>query len=295
MKKQKVEKLLILGGLPRDYLQEWEITADLQRIRERLSVEVEQVPVERVMATLEALDEPGHREAEELAGQLIAGAERSEVPDRLRRSVELYVAVRRMLRECGAQGVTVNCGAWKDDRDRPLPCLGLMLLQEQGVAAVCQGDMDAFLTAVLFHRAGAWPTYIGGPHPVEEDVVDVSHCVLPRTMASPHASPQPYYLADYHGNGWGCTVHSRVPEDTVVTVARLTCGLEGLLMGVGTVEGTADRADRCRNTVYVRMAGAETLMGALRGHQQHLVVACGDHREVIGRRARARGIEVRSV
>jgi L-fucose isomerase-like protein len=296
MDARPVRKLLILGELPRDYLREWNITEDLKRAQQRLGVELEEVPVEHVIGALDALEEPDHRTAGERAQEVAQGAQRSEaVPERLRRAAEFYMAMRRLLRERGADGVTVNCAAWKCDRRRPLPCVGLMLLQEQGVPAVCQGDMDAFLTAALFHRAGAWPTYIGGPHPAGDGVVDVSHCVLPRTMADPDGPPEPYYVADYHGNGWGCTVHTRVPEGTPVTVARLTRGLDALLLGAGTVAGNADRDDRCRNTVYVRMDGAAALLKALRGHQQHLVVACGDCRTAVAAQARERGIDVRPV
>jgi L-fucose isomerase-like protein len=167
-----------------------------------------------------------------------------------------------------------------------------MLLQEGGLPAVCQGDMDALLTTILFHRGEAHPTYIGGPHGTDNGMLDVSHCVLPRTMSGLHTPPQDYYLADYHGSGEGCTVHTSLPTGKRVTVGRLMQGLGVLLLDGGTVQGTMDREDRCRNTVYVQMDSGTALLDRLKGHQQHVVVACGDHLDTVAARARERDIRV---
>ena len=290
----KVEKLLVLGGRPTGYLDEWDITSNLKLAEWKLDLHVEELASRDVLERLEALPEEQRSAARQTAEKLVKGAEKSPGGAPARSVVEdaaaFYVVARGLLDEGRADGLTVNCSGWKSEVGRPLPCVALTLLQENGYLAVCQGDMDALFTGVLFHRVGARPTYVGGALAADGGLFDVSHCVLPRNMTGLDSPPRAWYLADYHGGGEGCTVHTTVPAGTRITLGRLTRGLETLLLTTGAVEDCADRTDRCRNTLYVRTEC--DILAPLKGHQQHLVVAAGDHRDGLGAAARDCGIAV---
>lgn len=291
------ETLLLLGGLASGYLEEWEITSDPERAEEVLGVGFEQIPLPELRARYEGLEPARGREAEELTDELLAGSAPdapTDPPPRstVARAALFYLLARDLIEERDADAVTVSCAAWKSGAEGPLPCVALTLLQERGVPAVCQGDLDALLTAVLLARVGARPTFVGGGVPAEGGL-EVSHCVLPRRLGGLDRPLRPYHLADYHGTGRGCTIHTGAPVGEPATVARLTTDLDSLLVGVGTIEAAEDRPDRCRNTLRLRMDGAGDLLNRLKGHQQHLVVAGGGHADALAGAAEEAGIPVR--
>jgi hypothetical protein len=75
-------------------------------------------------------------------------------------------------------------------------------------------------------------------------------------------------------------------------MARLTRNLETLILSRGELVESLDLRDRCRNTLLIHVEDPAKVLGAMKGLQQHLVVACGDHREAMTTHARNAGIKV---
>ena len=145
-------------------------------------------------------------------------------------AARLYLAMRHFIRAHNAEAVTVNCGPYIRGEDLPTPCVALTLLNDEGIPAACQGDIDALLTMILFKRVSGQPSYMGGPIK-DSGQLGVCHCVMSRRMCGGQAAEQPYYLSDYHGRKTGPTIHTDPPVGQEVTVARLTQNLESLLKG----------------------------------------------------------------
>ena len=289
-----LERALIFGGLPMKYLTEWEITADIDLVAGKLRVELVVVPHEELMGRYAALPEDRQREAAALAERLIAGADQSDRPrpddQEVLKAVRLYVAVSTLVEDRGAAAAAVVCWPFIQDEALPVPCLALTLLQDRGVPAACQADIDAFLTMILFRRAGGRVSFMGGGFEADGKL-EISHCVLSRRMAGPGDPPQPYYLGDYHGRKSSPTIRTSIPAGRTVTVARLTRGLQRLILTRGTVVDSLDRPGRCRNTLVIDAPDAARLLSLVKGHQNHLVVACGDHVESMTELAERAGIE----
>jgi L-fucose isomerase-like protein len=81
-----------------------------------------------------------------------------------------------------------------------------------------------------------------------------------------------------------------------VTIARLTQNLESLLLTTGTTLHPADdalsSAGRCRNTLVVQGPDRERVLQAVKGVQNHYVVAYGDHAQALTALAEENGIHV---
>lgn len=274
------EKLLLFGALPVAYLTEWEITQDLELAEEKLSVSFAAVPVEDLFVEQDSLGDVDAALAKRLARKL--GAEAADDPDavelsraQLEKATRLYVAMENIRDREGADGVSTVCRAIKGE-ERATPCIALTLFQERGIPAACQGDIDAWLTMVLFKRLTGWISFMGGAHVMGDDVA-ISHCVLCRAMRGPEAPEQPYYVSDYHGRDPGPTLGTELPSGETVTIARLTRDLESLLLTSGTVTGCGHGDGLCRNRLLIDVPDRQRLLEAVKGHQNHYVVACGDH------------------
>ena len=180
---------------------------------------------------------------------------------------------------------------WINGVDMPTPCVALMYLQEEGIPAACQGDVDALLTMVLFKRITGLSSFMGGAIKARGHL-GLSHCVLCRNMLGADGGLQPYQVSAYHGRKETPTVWTQIPAGETVTMARLTRNLERLLLLKGPVVATDTHNHRCRNTVVVEVPDRERVFRAVVGIQNHYVVACGDHVGALTRWASAEGVKV---
>jgi L-fucose isomerase-like protein len=296
------ETLLLFGGVPTSYLKEWHITHDLALAEEKLGVHFEEVAQDTLMERYKALDQDARAEAAYLTQKLVADASADPHPEmppappleEIEKATQLYVAMQHFVEVHSAHAVSIVCGPWLAE-GHPTPCVALMLFQERGIPAACQGDIDALLTMVLFKRVAGLASFMGGAVKVGE-YLGVSHCVLCRNLQGTDAGIQPYLISNYHGRKASPTVWTDLPSGMPVTIARFTQNLESLLLTTGTTAPPADDAQgsegRCRNTLVVQVPDREHVLGAVKGVQNHYVVAYGDHAQGLTTLVEEKGILV---
>ncbi|MGC9453918.1 MAG: hypothetical protein ACP5HU_03560 [Phycisphaerae bacterium] len=290
------ENFLIIGELPREYLSQTCITEDLGVVARKLDLAGRQVSVEELDRACESADDDT---VHEIAWKLIAGAEyrRSDQPadEHILDAIRMYLGLQSLVREYSAAAVTVVCDQWKQRSDRPVPCVPLMLLGEQGVPGGCQGDIDALLTMVMYRRWCGRCSFMGGLHEHTGRAV-VSHDVLPRNFADANAAGfAPYTIADYHGELAGPTVHVKLAPGLTVTLAHVTKDLQTLILSRGTLLEVADSPIRCRNAMVIDTPSLDALMSLRIDNQYHFAVAAGDCTQQMAAGAREAGVEPKVV
>jgi L-fucose isomerase-like protein len=290
------ETALLFGGVPCKYHEEWAITSDFELIERKLRVRIEVVPLEALVARYEGLGERDGEQAAEIAEALVAGAMTGgEQPgaDAMQRATRLYAAIKTMVDEREADAATTNCGP-VGDAFGAVPCIALMLLQEAGLPAACQGDIDALLTMMLLKRITGWTSFMGGAWN-RGGRLAVTHCALSRRMTGPAAETAHYSLVPYHHHRPDMpTVHTDPPLGQTVTVARLTRNLESLLLTTGTLVDSQDIEDRCCNTLVIDVPDVAGLLAEIQGIQHHMVVAAGDHAEALAELCERDGIAMKA-
>lgn len=290
------EKMLLFGGLPHQYLEELEITSDLKHAEKKLGLRFEEVPTEKLLARYSGLDDIEQTTARELTRQLVQNATKNRrakllANEEIEKAARLYVAMKDIIEEQAADAATIVCSPWIRSADHACPCVALTLLQEDGIPAACQGDIDALLTMILFKRASGRTSFMGGAIKARGHL-GVNHCVLSRQILGPTATRQPYYLSDYHGRKNSPTLHTIISKGSLVTVARLSRNLENLILTSGKVIDHLDLKDRCRNTVVIEVEDRLKVLKAVKGIQQHLVVAWGNLKKPMATLAKEAGIRV---
>jgi L-fucose isomerase-like protein len=291
--------LLLFGGLPYDYLHNWEITSNLRVVEEKLDVNFVEVKTQDLVERTYNLTNVEKEQAKQIANQIIINAVQTPQEthidvEEVVKATELYVAMKTYLDKHNATATTIVCHPWIREPNYATPCIALMLLQEDGVPAACQGDIDALLTMVMFKRAADAMSCMGNNFEVSGEL-GVGHCVLSRNLCDPTTSTQPYYIADYHGRKSSPTIHTTISLGQVVTIARLTRNLENLILTQGRVIENLDLQDRCRNTLVIRVDDTTRVLRAMKGLQQHLVVACGNHIKEMTTQAQEAGINIINV
>ncbi len=212
----------------------------------------------------------------------------------------------RLIAENRVDGLCVGtCMSWLS---RGFPCLGFSRLNDRGIPAACDGDMDCLLTMLIFQHALNRPGFLGNAGGVDtaKNAFHLSHCSAPLKMEG-SAGPQAPYLLRRHAEVRGgavTEVHYRIGQE--ITFTKLV-HLDTLLMFTGKiieVPKVAKGKERgCRTELVAQVDNAQELLanwggGALGASAKdyyaslHRVAYYGDHTSSIRHLGHLLGLKV---
>ncbi len=276
-----------------------------EQVKERLGVELLEIAEGRydeVMAMVDATAAEADAQTwiDEAAGILEPG--REDVV----KAAMAGLTLDQLLAENQANGLCVGtCMRWLP---RGFPCLGFSRLNDRGIPAACDGDMDCLLTMLMLQHALNRAGFLGNAAGVDtsRNAFHLSHCSAPLRMEGPESPRSPYLLrrhAEVRG-GAVTEVHYRIGQK--VTFTKMV-HLDTLLVFTGTIievpEVPKDTERGCRTEIVVEVKDAEKLLdnwggGALGESVKdyyaslHRVAYYGDHTSTIRHLAHLTGMKV---
>lgn len=274
-------------------------------VKERLGVELVQIAdgrYDEVMANIDATAAETDAETWLNEAESIVEPAREDVL----KAAKASLALDQLIAENHANGLCVGtCMGWLD---RGFPCLGFSRLNDRGIPAACDGDMDCLLTMLIFQHALNRAGFLGNAGGVDtsRNAFHLSHCSAPLRMEGPDSPRAPYLLrrhAEVRG-GAVTEVHYRIGQE--VTFTKLV-HLDTLLMFKGKIievpEVPKDTERGCRTEIVAEVEDAEKLLdnwggGALGVSAKdyyaslHRVAYYGDHTRSIRHLAHLMGLKV---
>ena len=203
------------------------------QVKKRLGVELVRIAdgrYDEVLASVDAAaaEKEAQRWLEETEG--VVEPTREDVVKAARASLTLD----QLIAENRIQGLCVGtCMRWLP---RGFPCLGFSRLNDRGIPAACDGDMDCLLTMLILQYAIDRAGFLGNAAGVDtaKNAFHLSHCSAPLRMEGP-ASPKAPYLLRRHAEVRGgavTEVHYRIGQK--VTFTKLI-HLDTLLLFTGKI------------------------------------------------------------
>lgn len=276
-----------------------------EMVKERLGVELVQIAdgrYDEVMANVDAAA------AEVEAQTWLDEAESMVEPGRedVVKACKASLTLDQLIAENQADGLCVGtCMGWLD---RGFPCLGFSRLNDRGIPAACDGDMDCLLTMLMFRHALNRAGFLGNAAGVDtsRNAFHLSHCSAPLRMEGPESPRSPYLLRRHAEVRGGAVTEVRYRIGQKVTFTKLV-HLDTLLVFTGTIievpEVPKDRERGCRTEIVAEVSDAEKLLdnwggGALGASAKdyyaslHRVAYYGDHTRTIRHLARVMGMKV---
>ncbi|ALL01315.1 hypothetical protein Pyrde_1269 [Pyrodictium delaneyi] len=253
-----------------------------ERLRERLGVELVEIPLEELYSMYERVEaDPG------LLEEILRGASRVEVPrGEVSKALKLYAALRRLVEEYRLDAFTIECFSIIG-RLRVTACLALSLFNDSGLVAGCEGDVPATLAMMLASWASGRPGFMANPSIIDWDRVMIAHCTAARGLGVG------YRLRTHFESGMSVGLAVTIPRGQTVTLARVDPGLTRLRVARGTVEEGEPRSElHCRTQIWVRLEGgdAEKLLRDSMGN--HYILVPGDWVEALTTAAEMLGLRV---
>ena len=276
-----------------------------EKVKERLGVEMVAIAdgrYDEVMAKVD--DSVAKAEAKRWLDEAEGTIE--PMPEDVYKAARASLTLDQMIAENRASGLCVGtCMGWLP---RGFPCLGFSRLNDRGIPAACDGDMDCLLTMLIFQHALDQAGFLGNAGGVDtaKNAFHLAHCSAPLRMEGPDGPKAPYLLrrhAEVRG-GAVTEVHYRIGQE--ITFTKLV-HLDTLLVFTGKIievpKVPKGEERGCRTELVAEVDDAEKLLenwggGALGASAKdyyaslHRVAYYGDHTQSIRHLARLMGLKV---
>jgi L-fucose isomerase-like protein len=233
-------------GTPSDWLVASTPSAEL--VHATWGPTVVDVPMHEVFAALHDADAG---EVERVRDHVTAGAQavREPSPADVDAAARMTVALRTVVRAHRLDACTVRCFDLLTEASTT-GCLALSWLQDEGIAAGCEGDVPATLTLLWVQLTTGLPGFMANPQEIDPAAATLwlAHCTIARRLVSR------YSLRSHFESSLGVGIAGHVASGPA-TVARVGgADLRLLFASDAEIIGNGDSPARCRTQVQLRLA-----------------------------------------
>ena len=159
---------LIASGVDRDYL------------CQRYGIETIDIDLQRVIDGIKAVPQS---EAEKVAQSMVNHAQAVKEPSDadMVEAAKAYLAIRKICQEEHLDAMTIRCFDIVKTCGTT-SCLALALLNDEGIVAGCEGDMQTLLSMFLAKRLCGEVAFMANPSQLTDKSSMLAHCTIPLTM-----------------------------------------------------------------------------------------------------------------
>lgn len=227
----------------------WLISSNVDYLlaKRRWGIEYVDIPLERVVEYFNALtdDEVGEAAAQ-LAGLALACREAS--PDDMLKAMKIYQAVKRIVEEEKLSALTLSCFKLIE-MTGATGCLALSLLNDEGIIAGCEGDLQSVFTMLVVKTLTGKSAFMANPSMINARTNEIvlAHCTVGLKQT------EKFILRSHFETELSIGIQGLLPTGDVTIVK---CGgecLDEYYLTTGTLTENTNYINMCRTQVRVRL------------------------------------------
>lgn len=203
---------IAIFGEPSD----WLIASGVDRefVREKFNIDFVNIDIERLVARVQLIDD----EMVELLAKDYedSGITFGEANHRdLLNSLKLYLAISQICHEENCTCLTIRCFDIVK-RLNATSCLALAMLNDEGIDASCEGDLQSLLTMIMARRVAWQPAFMANPSGMskENGTTTFAHCTIPMSMC------KKYGFRSHFESGIGIAIAGEMPVNQKYTIFK---------------------------------------------------------------------------
>jgi len=256
-------KLGIIGE-PSDWL--ISSHADKNIVREKLGVELVDIPMQELLRTIAAT--PLRSVDEECPSVAI----RKALPG----AQQIYDALKEVIQRHRLQGFTLRCFDLLSTVHNT-GCLALAKLNAEGIVAGCEGDVPAMLSMKIIHALLGVSGFQANPASINPETGEMlfAHCTIPFNLV------ERYEFDTHFESGIGVGIRGYMKEGPV-TIFKVSGDLSRYFIQEGELVRNQAKPDLCRTQQVIRLSDpAQTayLLNIPIGN--HHIILPGHHQELL--------------
>ena len=190
-------------GKPSD----WLIASDVDTafLAEKYGVETVDIDMQRLNDAVAMMPQ---KDAVAIARDIVHRAKLNREPScaDMVEAAKVYLAIKDICAKEGADALTIRCFDMVKAL-RTTSCLALALLNDEGIVAGCEGDMQTLLTMVLVRKLCAEPAFMANPSLLTDTTSAFAHCTIPFSMCDE------VVLRSHFESSLGVALQGHLPEE----------------------------------------------------------------------------------
>lgn len=215
--------------------------------KRRWGIEYTDVPLERIYEYYEQItdDEVGEACAS-LAGKALAC--REATPEDMIKAMRLYRAIKKIVEEDKLSAVTLSCFRLIEQTGTT-GCLALALLNDEGIIAGCEGDLQSIFSMLVAKVLTGKSTFMANPSMINARTNEVilAHCTVGIAQA------EKFIIRNHFETESGIGIQGILPTGDVTIVK---CGgecLDEYYLSTGTLTENTNYINMCRTQVRIKL------------------------------------------
>ena len=254
----------------------WLIASNVDYLlaKRRWGVEYTDVSLDRIYEYYNQItdDEVGEACAR-LAGKALACREAS--PEDMIKAMRLYRSIRKVVDEDRLSALTLSCFRLIEQTGTT-GCLALSMLNDEGIIAGCEGDLQSVFTMLAAKVLTGKSTFMANPSMINARTNEIilAHCTIGV------AQTEQFIIRNHFETESGIGIQGILPTGDVTIVK---CGgecLDEYYLGTGTLTENTNYINMCRTQVRIKMnTSAEYFLRNPLGN--HHIMLHGNYEQVI--------------
>lgn len=165
----------------------------------------------------------------------------------LNKALKIKEAINILIDKYHLAGVTIRCFDIIP-KLKTTSCLALAKLNDEGITAICEGDIPTMITAHLINQLLHVPFFQANPQyvSVNNGIVEFAHCTIPFKMC------QSYKLTTHFESGIGVALKGELKMQKV-TIVKIDASLKLFYLESGEIIENGSRSDRCRTQIKIKL------------------------------------------
>lgn len=227
----------------------WLIASNVDYLlaKRRWGVVYKDIPLERIYQYYEQITDDEVGEAcVTLAAKALAC--REATPEDLIKAMRLYRAVKKVVEEDNLNALTLSCFRMIEQVGTT-GCLALALLNDEGIIAGCEGDLQSIFTMLSVKVLTGKSAFMTNPSLINmrANEVVLTHCTVGM------AQTEKFIIRNHFETESGIGIQGILPTGDVTVVK---CGgecLDEYFLGTGTLTENTNYINMCRTQVRIKM------------------------------------------
>lgn len=227
----------------------WLITSNVNYLlaKRRWGVEYVDIPLERVVEYYNKIsDEEVGDASAQLAGQALAC--REATPDDMLKAMKIYHALKRIAEEDKLSALTLSCFRLIE-LTGTTGCLALSLLNDEGIIAGCEGDLQSIFTMLIVKTLTTQSAFMANPSMINARTNEIilAHCTIGLKQT------EKFILRSHFETDLSIGIQGILPTGDVTLVK---CGgecLDEYYLTTGTLTENTNYLNMCRTQVRIRL------------------------------------------
>ena len=162
-------------------------------------------------------------------------------------ALKIYSGFKAIVNKYKLDGITVRCFDLLEIY-KNTGCLGLSLLNDEGIVAGCEGDIPALISMVILYYLTEEPVFMANPSNLDlnKNEITLAHCTLPLNM------PDEYYFKTHFESGVGVGIRGIIREGKA-TIFKLSGNGHNYFVSGGEIIKNLNDKNLCRTQIRLKM------------------------------------------